>query len=334
MLTDCRAMPRPLPLALLAAALLLPASSALAAKGAYRAEIRRTTGGVPHVKARDYGSLGYGYGYAYAQDQICEYASIVITVSAQRSRYFGTDAESPNGGTNLQSDFFWKRINDARTVERLAKRSRRTARPRRCATERQGLRRGLQRVPAQDGPRQAARPDLPRQGVGAPDHDARRLPALLPARPARELGQLPARDRRPPRRRPPAAPRRPPRRRRPEQLRERLAGDPVLGTEHPLGSNAYGVGSAGTRGGRSVLLGNPHFPWQGSERWYELHLTVPGQARRDRRRPAGRAGGQHRLQRARRVEPHGLDRAPLHAVRAEARSPATRRSYLVDGQAR
>ena len=62
----------------------------------------------------------------------------------------------------------------------------------------------------------------------------------------------------------------------PEQLQERLADDPVLGTEHPLGSNAYGVGSAGTRGGRSVLLGNPHFPWQGSERWYEMHLTIPG----------------------------------------------------------
>ena len=25
-----------------------------------------------------------------------------------------------------------------------------------------------------------------------------------------------------------------------------------------------------------MLLGNPHFPWQGSERWYEMHLTIPG----------------------------------------------------------
>ena len=50
----------------------------------------------------------------------------------------------------------------------------------------------------------------------------------------------------------------------------------MLGSSHTLGSNAYGVGSDGTRDGRSVVLGNPHFPWQGSERWYELHLTVPG----------------------------------------------------------
>jgi acyl-homoserine-lactone acylase len=60
------------------------------------------------------------------------------------------------------------------------------------------------------------------------------------------------------------------------ELRARLADDPVLGGSHLLGSNAYGIGSEGTSGGRSVLLGNPHFPWQGSERWYELHLTVPG----------------------------------------------------------
>src|SRR5918994_7473449 len=115
-------MPRTLPVALLVGALLLSASPALAAKTGYKAEIRRTTGGVPHFKARDFGSLGFGLGYAYAQDQICEYASMITTVSAQRSRFFGTEAESPNGGTNLQSDFFWQRIKDSKKVEKLVKR--------------------------------------------------------------------------------------------------------------------------------------------------------------------------------------------------------------------
>src|SRR3954469_870107 len=115
-------MPRTLPVALLVGALLVSASPALAAKTGYRAEIRRTTGGVPHIKAKDFGSLGYGFGYAYAQDQICEYASMIVTVRAQRSRFFGSEAESPNGGTNLQSDFFWQRIKDEKTVERLVAR--------------------------------------------------------------------------------------------------------------------------------------------------------------------------------------------------------------------
>src|SRR5829696_10482850 len=118
-------MPRILPVLSLVVALGLPAAAApalAASKSGYRAEIRRTTGGVPHIKARDYGSLGFGYGYAYAQDQLCEFADIMVTVSAQRSRFFGTDADSPNGGTNLQSDFFWKRIKDAKTVEKLVRR--------------------------------------------------------------------------------------------------------------------------------------------------------------------------------------------------------------------
>ena len=68
-----------------------------AAKEGYRAEVRRTTGGWAHVKANDYGSLGFGYGYAYAQDQLCELADIMVTVNAQRSRYFG-----PSDG-NLES---------------------------------------------------------------------------------------------------------------------------------------------------------------------------------------------------------------------------------------
>ena len=35
------------------------------------AEIRRTTFGVPHIRAADERGLGYGIGYAYAQDNLC-----------------------------------------------------------------------------------------------------------------------------------------------------------------------------------------------------------------------------------------------------------------------
>ena len=78
--------------------------------------MRRTTGGWAHVKANDYGSLGFGHGYAYAQDQLCRMADIVVTVNARRSRWFGGD------DGNLESDFFYQRIKDMRTVERLVRR--------------------------------------------------------------------------------------------------------------------------------------------------------------------------------------------------------------------
>ena len=44
-----------------------------------------------------------------------------------------------------------------------------------------------------------------------------------------------------------------------------------------LGSNAVAIGSAGTRNHHGLLLGNPHFPWIGTERFYQAQLTIPGQ---------------------------------------------------------
>src|SRR5436190_301430 len=49
--------------------------------------------------------------------------------------------------------------------------------------------------------------------------------------------------------------------------------DEVLGG---IGSNAVALGNAKTGGRGGLLLGNPHFPWAGSERFYEAQLTIPG----------------------------------------------------------
>ena len=52
----------------------------------YSAEIRRTTMGVPHIKANDWGGLGYGYGYGYvqAQDNLCTMADCTRAYGAQQ----------------------------------------------------------------------------------------------------------------------------------------------------------------------------------------------------------------------------------------------------------
>ncbi|MCL4292787.1 MAG: penicillin acylase family protein [Acidimicrobiia bacterium] len=43
-------------------------------RSVYRASVVRTPYGIPHVRAADWGSLGYGYGYAFSQDNFCELA--------------------------------------------------------------------------------------------------------------------------------------------------------------------------------------------------------------------------------------------------------------------
>ncbi len=161
--------------------------AAEAAKKGYRAEVRRTTGGWAHVKASDYGSLGFGYGYAYAQDQLCELADIMVTVNAQRSRYFG-----PQDG-NLESDFFYQRIKDVRRC-RSSRRSAPHGPSKVVRDTVKGFAAGYNAYLAGPAAR-AARPECRRRYV-RPITRARHVPAHLPARPARELGQLPQRDRR------------------------------------------------------------------------------------------------------------------------------------------
>ena len=43
-----------------------------------------------------------------------------------------------------------------------------------------------------------------------------------------------------------------------------------------LGSNGWAFGRNATPDGRGLLLGNPHFPWTGTNRFWEMHQTIPG----------------------------------------------------------
>src|SRR5437764_15163110 len=90
----------------------------------YDATITRTEYGIPHIVARDFGSLGYGYGYAFAQDNLCTMAADYITVEGQRSRWFGPTASYTMQGngvtvTNLDSDFFWTEVRQSHVVDQL-----------------------------------------------------------------------------------------------------------------------------------------------------------------------------------------------------------------------
>src|SRR5436309_1408025 len=78
----------------------------------------RAQAGEAHVEA------DVGYGYAFAQDNICPIAEDYVTVSAERSKYFGPDGTYRQRGNginpnNLNSDFFYKQIIDAHTIENL-----------------------------------------------------------------------------------------------------------------------------------------------------------------------------------------------------------------------
>jgi acyl-homoserine-lactone acylase len=250
---------------ILVAATALTVLAAPAAAGAaqnhYRAELRRTTGGWAHVKANDYGSVGFGYGYAYAQDQLCELAEIMVTVNARRSRWFGP------GDGNLESDFFYQRIKDMRTVQRLARRPAPHGPSKVVRQTVRGFVAGYNAYLRRTG--RAKLPDPRCRGkawvrpITVLDMYRRFYQLGLRASSANFRNEIVAAEP------PPGGAARAARAPDPHAFERRL--DPAT-----LGSNAYGIGRDGARGERALVLGNPHFPWQGSERWYEIHLTIPG----------------------------------------------------------
>ena len=87
-------------------------------------ELRWTDYGIVHVKADDYRGLGFGYAYAVAEENICRIAEVYVTVSGERSKYFGPEdswlfAANSTVNNNLDSDFFFGLLNEERRVEKL-----------------------------------------------------------------------------------------------------------------------------------------------------------------------------------------------------------------------
>ncbi|MFV2176620.1 penicillin acylase family protein [Actinomadura sp. LOL_016] len=268
-----RIAPRAAAAALLAATALVPVTAAADVRdGGLSATIRYTEYGIPHVIADDYAGLGYGTGYAAAKDNVCLLAQGVVTLSGERSRHFGPDAR-PDGSlssasTNLASDVFFAGINDSGVVERLAAQ------------------------PAPHGPSDEIRA-LGRGWVAGYNRYLREGKITDPAcKDAAWLRPITEKDvyRRayalamlggsgmvtdqivnasPPGGNAPKAAT-PTRAEAAEAVRNLMA-------RTGMGSNAVAAGKGATATGRGVLLGNPHYPWQGGRRFWQVQQTIPGE---------------------------------------------------------
>ena len=256
--------------AALAAAAALSACTSLPGAGPRTATIERTTHGVAHITAPDLESMAYAVAYAHAQDNVCQTAQQLVTIRGERSRFFGGGSNSGLLGLRLmpneQIDFFIAAHMDDAALEKSW--SQLGADARRMAS---GYVAGYNRFLADRGANLPA-PCTGRPWVGPMTMaDYRRLnelssvqagigalaDAMLGAQPPKPT---PTGAAEPALNMADAA----------EALRE--AG--LL--DSPFGSNAWAFGREVTANQRGILLGNPHFPWQGVNRFWQMHLTVPG----------------------------------------------------------
>nr|MBA2546472.1 penicillin acylase family protein [Solirubrobacterales bacterium] len=247
-----------------------------AAQGEFEADIRTDRVGIPHILADDWGGLGFGYGYAFARDNICTIADSYVTVRAERSRFFGPDvgySQRGNGfnvASNLNSDFFYQRIIDTGKIESLLAQ----APPQGPRPEvREGVRgyvAGYNRYLAETGV--ANLPDPRCRGAEwvkpITEIDAYRRFYQLALLASGTIAIDGIASSQPPATGAPTLPLDP------NGIAEGL--DDALG-QLPIGSNGVGLGSEATDNGKGMVLHNPHFPWDGPERFYQSHLTIPGQ---------------------------------------------------------
>ena len=231
------------------------------------ATIVRTTYGIPHVTADDFGGLGYGAGYAYAQDNYCVVMREIVAANGQSARYFGEDEGDAdadyvysfiNNDDYIRDEFIGAASDD---LQALVK----------------GYAAGLNRYLKEtgidglaEGPEGCRGAEWVRP-VTSLDVSKRLRKLILAAGTHRLTGLIMATDN--------VAPARSTASLAPELMQSSPFNMAALNLPPPeaLGSNAYAIGAEGSQTGKAMLLGNPHFPWQGAERFYMQHLTVPGE---------------------------------------------------------
>lgn len=241
-------------------------------------EIRRTTDGIPHLRAANWRGLGRGVGYVQAQDALCTLAEAFVTYEGRRAWFFGAEARPARDSTfgrpkNLDLDFFFRAFADEAMVERL-----RAEQPAELNELIEGFAAGYNRylaearrpstgaLAAAQGPAQRSclnepwvreinAVDLYRRIYAAQIAAgyARFIPEIVNARPAAD--RVAATDGG-------------------AALRDRLAKR--IGEQAGLGSNVLAFGRQATGEEGAVLFGNPHWYWGGPDRFYQMHLTIPG----------------------------------------------------------
>ncbi|GAA2727802.1 penicillin acylase family protein [Actinocorallia aurantiaca] len=255
--------------------------SAAADEGPDKPTIRYTEYGIPHIIAKDREGLGEGYGYAAAKDNICALADTYLMVNAQRSRYLGptgkaSPGQSQNSTTNLNSDLYFQRINDDRVVEKqLDKPAPDGPVPEAKETIR-GFVQGYNRYLAETGVANLSDPacrgaawvrpitelDVYRHAhaeiiMGAADPLLDGQVNAKPPGASSTSSTASGAD--------------------PKKTAKKIGDAIAASRRQGMGSNALAVGSQGVSGGTGMLLANPHFPWQGKNRMWQSHLTIPGE---------------------------------------------------------
>jgi acyl-homoserine-lactone acylase len=223
----------------------------------FSAEIQRTQFGIPHITAQDYKGLGYGLGYAFASDNICSLAAEIVVATGTSALNF---EPTPR---NITSDVFYTWYNQPTRQMTLLD----TFEPEvRDAV--QGYAAGYSRYLRDTGlenidPACAGEPwvtEITEMDLAAVYGKGNLRGGLSNFVTPIVLAEPPGANSNAP-----------------QSKSDVPAFDMSRINVLQGGSNAYALGSEVTDTGSGMLYGNPHEPWYGVQRFYEFHLTIPGE---------------------------------------------------------
>lgn len=225
----------------------------------YQAEIKRTSYGIPHITANDYGSLGYGEGYVAAEDHVCNIAYAIVQVRGELSQYYGAG----KANKNLMSDAVIRGLDIPGQARAIFE-----AQPKENQEWVTGYTAGYNRYIEEVGRdnitswcqgaawvKTVSPEDILSRGITLARTVPRMAGMVAGAQPPAAEGQKTSEI----------------------DVTPELFAEAAEATQlRGMGSNGWAIGKDMTENGRGMLLANPHYPWIGPDRFWEKHLVIPG----------------------------------------------------------
>jgi acyl-homoserine-lactone acylase len=225
----------------------------------YQATIRRTSAGVPHISADSSADLAFGQGWASGEDRACDLVDQVVKIRGERARWFGAGED----GAHIDSDLAWKAIgifdrasddwNDASDDV-------------------------IELITAFTAGWNAQLDEVGADGLGgwcAGEEWVRPLEPVEVYAYARSIALQASSEAiadfiasaQPPESAAGTTTSSP----------DDAASAPIVPSAQGMGSNGWAIGAERSADGGGMLVANPHFPWEGALRFWEVHLTIPGE---------------------------------------------------------
>lgn len=227
----------------------------------YGAVITRTADGVPHIRAADMPNAAFGQGWASAEDHPCDLVDQVIKVSSERAATFGPGENEEN----LNSDFGWAALGISDVASEDWESVEGDERDLvvgftdgwNASFEAQGADGIEDWCTGADWMRTLTPAEvyLYARSVTLLASGARVVDFAATAQPpgANGAGDDPSSV---------------------DETASAVEHNLSPATADPIASNAWAIGKERSADGGGMLVGNPHFPWQGELRFSEVQLTT------------------------------------------------------------